>query len=186
MRTGAAGIEKLKLIEGFIATWKRDVNKLAIGYGHNEQPNDRNFIREPITKAQAEEILKKDLVQFEAIINNAIKVPLSQIQYDALILWVYNTGRTKTTLFDLINQKANIDTIVNWWKTHYITTQEKDPVRAAKLVQVLIKRRAEEAEMFKEGANSSNTAPAAPTGKSGLFFLIAIAAAYYIYNKNKK
>ena len=27
---------------------------------------------------------------------------------------------------------------------------------------------------------------AAPTGKSGLFFLIAIALAYYIYNKNKK
>jgi len=175
MKTGAAGIEKIKFLEGFLANWKRDVNKLAIGYGHNEQPNDRNFIKEPITKAQAEEILKKDLVQFEGIINNAIKVPLSQTQYDALILWVYNTGKTKSTLFDLINQKANIDAIVTWWKTHYITTDEKDPIRAAKLKEVLIKRRAEEAEMFKAGA-----------GKSNIFFLSIVLLAIYLIRKKFK
>lgn len=41
---------------------------------------------------------------------------------------------------------------------------------------------------LKELRINYNSAPdqAAPTGKSGLFFLIAIAAAYYIYNKNKK
>ena len=175
MKTGAAGIEKLKFIEGFLASWKRDVNKLAIGYGHNEQPNDRNWIKEPITKAQAEVILKKDLEKFEAIINKAIKVPLSQLQYDALILWVYNTGRTESTLFDLINNKADLKTITDWWRTHYITTQEKDPVRAAKLKEVLIKRRAEEAEMFKEGASKSN-----------IFFLPLIILAIYLIRKKFK
>ena len=175
MKTGPAAIEKLKFIEGFLPTWKRDVNKLAIGYGHNEQPNDRNWIKEPITKAQAEVILKKDLELFEGIINKAIKVPLSQLQYDALILWVYNTGKTKSTLFDLINAKADLKTITDWWRTHYITTQEKDPIRAEQLKKALIKRRAEEAEMFEKG-----------TQKGNIFFLPLILLAIYLIKKKFK
>lgn len=175
MKTGAKGIEKIKFLEGFLSNWKIDVDKYAIGYGHNEQPGDRNRIKAPITKEQADQILKKDLEIFEAIINKAIKVNLTQDQFDALILWVYNTGRTQSNLFDLINKKADLKTISDWWKTHYITTKEKDPVRAEKLKQVLIKRRAEEAEMFVKGASNSK-----------IFFLPLIAlAVYFLIKKNK-
>lgn len=177
MKTGSAAIERLKIIEGFLPKWKRDVELMAIGYGHNEQPKDREWIKEPITKEFAEQILKKDLEKFEAIINKVITVPLNQNQFDALILWVYNTGRTKSDLYDLINKKAPIKTITDWWKTHYITTTEKDPKRAEQLKQVLIKRRAEEAELFSKPA---------PTTKSGLFFLIALVTGIYLFKKLKK
>ena len=43
-------------------------------------------------------------------------------------------------------------------------------------------------QALKELRKNYNSAPdqAAPTGKSGLFFLVAIALGYYLYKKNKK
>lgn len=182
MKTGSFGIDYIKKLEGFLSNWKIDVGRYAIGYGHNEQPGDRSWIHPPIDRNFADFILKKDLVKFEDMVNNAIKIPLTQKQFDILILWVYNTGRSKSTLYDLINQKASTKTITDWWKTHYITvTGENDPIRKAKLEEVLRKRRAEEAQLWEE---ESNKGGAAPGILKNLFFLAAAAAgAFFLYKK---
>jgi lysozyme len=142
MQTSQTGIDALKKFEGFSPTWIKDVNNVSIGYGHNKLPND-NFNR--LTEAEATELLKKDLNKFEAIINRVIKVPLTQNQFDALIMFVYNTGRTETTLYNLINQKADIESIIKFWNEHYITAD-------GKTLSGLIKRRAYESALFSSGS----------------------------------
>lgn len=141
MKTSQVGIDQLKKFEGFSPVWIPDVNNLSIGYGHNKLPND-NFTK--LTEAEASELLKKDLVKFENIINKAIKINLTQNQFDALIMFAYNTGRQSSTLYDLINQKADIESIIKWWNEHYITAD-------GKVLPGLIKRRAYESALFASG-----------------------------------
>ena len=141
MKTSQTGIDSLKKFEGFSSTWIKDVNNVSIGYGHNKLPGD-NFTK--ITEAEASELLKKDLIKFEAIVNSAIKINLTQNQFDALVMFCYNTGRGKSTLYDLINQKADIETIVKWWNEHYISAD-------GKTLPGLIKRRAYESALFASG-----------------------------------
>lgn len=142
MKTSETGINALKKFEGFSSKWIKDVNNLSIGYGHNKLPGD-NFTT--LTEAQATELLKKDLIKFESIINKVIKVPLTQNQFDALIMFVYNTGRNESTLYNLINQKADIESIIKFWNEHYITAD-------GETLPGLIKRRAYESALFASGA----------------------------------
>jgi lysozyme len=142
MNTSETGISALKKFEGFISTWTKDVNNLSIGYGHNKLPGD-NFTR--LTESQASELLKKDLAKFEQIINDVIKIPINQNQFDALILFVYNTGKKKSDLYDLINNKSDIETIIQWWNQHYISAN-------GEILPGLIKRRAYESALFASGA----------------------------------
>tara|TARA_R110000868_G_scaffold492_4_gene3674 strand:- start:1035 stop:1553 length:519 start_codon:yes stop_codon:yes gene_type:complete len=142
MKTSETGINALKKFESFSPTWINDVGKLSIGYGHNKLPGD-NFTR--LTESEASELLKKDLLKFEAIINKVITVPITQNQFDALILFVYNTGRRESDLYNLINSNADIETIVNWWNKHYITG-------GGEVLPGLIKRRAYESALFASGA----------------------------------
>lgn len=142
MKTSETGISALKKFEGFSPTWIKDVNNLSIGYGHNKLPGD-NFTS--LTENQATELLKKDLLKFEKIINEVITIDLNQNQFDALILFVYNTGKRKSDLYNLINNKADIETIVKWWNEHYISAN-------GKILQGLIKRRAYESALFASGA----------------------------------
>lgn len=207
MKTGTFGIDKIKFLESFVKYWTLDTGKYSIGYGHNEQPNDRNWIHEPIDREFADLILRKDLVKFEDIVNHAIKIPLSQKQFDILILWVYNTGRSKSTLYDLINKKASTKTITNWWKSHYITVNDvTNQKRKDQLEEGLRNRRKEEADLWEEEAkklSQNNTqpqpqqpqpqqpktteAPAAPTINKNLFFLVAAAVgSYFLFFKKKK
>lgn len=63
----------------------------TIGYGHT------HFDGAPIpvagmklTQQQADDMLTKDLTRYENIVNNNIKVPLKQNQFDALVSICYN------------------------------------------------------------------------------------------------
>lgn len=66
----------------------------SIGYGHTDAA--RNPLKvEPglrITKQQAEDILHDDLSECVAQVNAAVKVPLSQGQFDALVSFCFNCG----------------------------------------------------------------------------------------------
>lgn len=188
MKAGTFAIETIKKMEGFLSTWKRDVDKLAIGYGHNERSGDRAWIHEPIDRNFADLILKKDLVLFEDILNKAIKIPLTQKQFDILLLWVYNTGRGQSTLYDLINKKADTKTITDWWKAHYITAQEPNPTRKAQLEAALRKRRKEEADLWEAEAKRIATGGGATPGSFKNFFFLAalVGGGYYLYRRKNK
>ena len=63
----------------------------TIGYGDTGPDVVKGLV---ITKEQAENRLSKRLVEFEGYVNKAVKVKLTQNQFDALVSLVYNIGPT--------------------------------------------------------------------------------------------
>lgn len=110
MKTSERGIDLLKVLEegkGFSSkSYLCPAGKRTIGYGHVILPDDN--IIEPITEDQAEDILENDVVIAENAINKYVKVPLTQNQFDALVCFVFNVGKTNfktSTLLKFINEQ---------------------------------------------------------------------------------
>ena len=142
MKISQSGIESLKLLETggkYMKTWVKDAHGYSIGYGHFRLPGD-NF--DNITQEFAEQLLKKDVSIAESLINKAIKIKLNQNQFDALVIFAYNTGRGKSDLYGMINNNDDPESIVRWWNSHYI--QDSLGVK----LPGLIKRRAFESTLF--------------------------------------
>jgi lysozyme len=164
MKISQAGIDKLKEFEGFSPIPYVDAHGFSIGYGHFILPGE-SFTR--ITRDQAEQLLKKDVTIAEKKILNAIKITLNQNQFDALVMFAYNTGRSISDLYGLINKKASIDTIKAWWKKNYTTSQ-------GRFLKALADRRAYEADLFFSKIN-----PATVT--SGVALIAIPLILYFIY-----
>jgi len=62
----------------------------TIGYGHLIKPGED--FRNGITEAQATALLRADVAVAESIVQNVITGPLSQNQFDALVIFAYNIG----------------------------------------------------------------------------------------------
>lgn len=107
MNFSDSGISLLKRLEGAIKKGDKHiiyddqtglaVNPKAplprgatIGYGHLIKPGE-DFIG-GITEHQATKLLRADIVTAERAVHNSINVPLTQNQYDALVIFVYNIG----------------------------------------------------------------------------------------------
>ena len=90
MRT--VNIDAIKGHEGLrLVAYLDSVGVWTIGYGDTGPGVVKGLV---ITKAQAEERLRKRLVEFEGHVNRAVKVRLTQNQFDALVSLVYNIGPT--------------------------------------------------------------------------------------------
>jgi len=78
-------------------------DKLTIGYGHINDVTKGEII----TQEQADNFFLQDIINFETIVNNLVKVKLSQNQFDALVSFVFNVGRGSfetSTLLNLLNK----------------------------------------------------------------------------------
>jgi lysozyme len=94
MKISSKGLDLIKDFEGlrlkgYLPTPK-DVP--TIGYGSTEIFGRTPILGESISFEQAEAQLQKDLCKFENAINKAVKVPLTQNQFDSLVCFVYNIG----------------------------------------------------------------------------------------------
>lgn len=104
MQISKNGIELIKHFEGLrLEAYKCPAGVWTIGYGHtnNVHRGDR------VTKQEAEEMLVKDLVRFEKGVNDAVRVPIYQGQFDALVSFSYNMGLSafrKSTLNVYLNK----------------------------------------------------------------------------------
>lgn len=79
---------------------------LTIGVGHLIKKGE-NFSK-GITTSQALDLLADDIKQFEQSINSLVKVPLTQNQFDALVIFCFNIGVgafTKSTLLRKLNSR---------------------------------------------------------------------------------
>lgn len=86
---------KQTVTNGFILTVYNDSRKLpTVGCGHLVTAADKLKIGDSITIEKAKEILKSDLETAEKAINDKVKVPLYQSEYDALVSIAFNTGRS--------------------------------------------------------------------------------------------
>lgn len=98
-KTSDKGIQFIKDYEGLKLYKYNDMaGHATIGYGHKIQSGES--FPDTITKEEAEELLQKDLVKYEKIVNNFISangVTLNQNQFDALVSMVFNLGADPLT-----------------------------------------------------------------------------------------
>ncbi len=89
--TGERGLALIKESEGLrLSTYLDAVGKPTIGYGHLIRPGET--FNGPISQQQAEALLRKDLVDTEQGIAKAVRVSITQGQFDALASFVFNLG----------------------------------------------------------------------------------------------
>ncbi|MHC5170108.1 lysozyme [Acinetobacter johnsonii] len=76
-----------------LAAYDDGVGVWTIGFGTTVYPNGIKVKKgDNCTEAQAKDFMAHDLKKFEAAVNNAVTVPLSQNQFDALVSLAYNIG----------------------------------------------------------------------------------------------
>ncbi|CAG2174510.1 unnamed protein product [Oppiella nova] len=87
-----AGLDLIKGFEHFEPNFYNDgVDKITIGYGHNCEALGCSGIEAPISKATAEDILQKDLVQFKNCVQKAVPF-VNDNQFAALVSLTFNIG----------------------------------------------------------------------------------------------
>ena len=126
MRISEEGKDLIKSFEGCrLNAYKCSAGVPTIGYGNTYYPNgDKVQMDDVITLQQAIELFDDLIVRYERIVNSKLKVEVKQNEFDALVSHTYNTGGS-TTLFKLVNMKADEDKIKNWFTTKYITANGK-------------------------------------------------------------
>lgn len=140
MQISLAGISHIKGWEGFKPNVYDDAGgKATIGYGHLILPYERFST---ISESEAVRILVKDLSDAENTVNEAVEVPLTQNQYDALVSFVFNVGGgafRRSTLLKKINAgqlSAAKTEFLKWVKA------------GGKKVDGLVNRRIADAKLF--------------------------------------
>lgn len=108
MRMSAEGLATVKEFEGLrLKAYKCPAAVWTIGYGHTSAAGVPIVNADlQITKDDAEEILKRDMVQYEDGVKKLVKVSITQGQFDALVDFAYNAGvgaLQKSTLLKKVN-----------------------------------------------------------------------------------
>lgn len=166
MKTGPKGLAEIMKWEGLrLRAYRCSAGVLTIGYGHTSMAGPPTV--NPgmtITKAQAEQILKRDLRKYEKAVNDAVRVDLSQEQFDALVSFCYNVGPggfRKSSALRMVNARrfdAVPAKLMLWNKA------------GGRVLKGLTRRRAAEGELFMSGGREPRFAaaelPDAPQGKS--------------------
>ena len=141
MNLGYKGKDLLKFFEGCeLVAYQDSVGVWTIGYGHTKGVHAGMSI----TQEEAEQMLLTELEEYEGYIEKYVTVPLTQNQFDALVVWVYNLGPTnfrRSTLLKELNSgnyTAAGNEITKWNKA------------GGKVLAGLVKRREAEAELFNE------------------------------------
>lgn len=111
---------------------------ITIGVGHTGGVK----LGDRITKEQAIDFLAADLDSAERAVSGAVKVPLSQKEYDALVSFVFNVGAgafRSSTLLKLLNvgdRRGAADQFLRWTKA------------GGRDMPGLVRRRADERKWF--------------------------------------
>jgi len=143
MKTSQIGIDLIKHFEGFISKpYLCPAGVATIGYGSTKYTDGKKvkLNDKSINENEATLLLKNTLIVYENIVNKKVKVQLKQSQFDALVSHTYNTGGSNT-LFNLINNEANAESIKKWFETKYISAN-------GKVLKGLIERRKAESKLY--------------------------------------
>ena len=142
--TSDSGIDFIKQHEGLRLTAYDDgTGKQTIGYGHTKD------VPKSITKEEAEEKLVQDIESHEQAVKEAVKVPLTQEQFDALTSFTFNLGAgalKRSSLVKKLNAgdyEGAADEFLKWDKARI--KGKLQPLRG------LTKRRQAERELFLSG-----------------------------------
>lgn len=111
------GLEKLKRREGLRLKAYEDIGGTrTIGYGHAH-----GVMRgEEITQLEAEKLLLDDVSTIARAVADAVKQPVTQDEYDALISFAYNVGPTRFKRSDVLKHlnagdiQRTADALLGW------------------------------------------------------------------------
>jgi lysozyme len=144
--TSDSGIDFIKKHEGLrLTTYKDTAGHDTIGYGRTKNIPKTG----KITKEEAEQMLIEDIEAHEQEVRNAVKVPLTQEQFDALSSFTFNLGGPalrRSALLKKLNAgdyEGAADEFVKWNKER--VKGKLQPNRG------LTKRRQAERELFLSG-----------------------------------
>ena len=141
---------KLEAYQDIVGVW-------TIGVGHTAAAGNPKPVKGMrITMAESDAILAQDLATFEKAVNNAVKVDLTQYQFDALVSLALNIGAgafSKSTLVRKLNAKdykGAAEQFLVWNKA------------GGKVVTGLANRRAKEKAWFERSSPVAVTPVASP------------------------
>jgi lysozyme len=102
------GVDFLIELEGLkLKAYKDSADKWTIGVGHLIRQGEQELKYTTITKLEAIDLLHHDLRPAEQVVNRLVKVPITQYQYDALVIFTFNVGTESfadSTVLKMINQ----------------------------------------------------------------------------------
>lgn len=162
MKTSLKGRMAIAKSEGIVLSRYKDaVGVWTMGIGHTTlagKPDPKYFEGE-LSMPEVFEMFAKDLKKYEDRVNRAVKVPMTQEQFDALVSFDYNTGGIfKATLVKTFNAGDEVKAakqFMNWTKA------------GGKSLDALKKRRREEADIFLNGKYPKPVATLYPATRSG-------------------
>jgi lysozyme len=110
-RLSDAGREIIKAREGgFIATPYPDHKGYSIGYGHLMRADETY---QSITQDKADELFNADVGWAEKAVFNSVLAPITQAQFDALVSFCFNVGRSAFVNSTLLRRLNAGDSIAN-------------------------------------------------------------------------
>lgn len=140
MKTSSTGRDLIRRFEGEkLTTYVCPAGVLTIGVGHTGPDVKRGS---SITKEQSDALLVADLHKFEKAVAGAVKVSLTQNQFDACVSLAFNIGAgafAGSTLVRLLNAgdyKGAAAQFERWTKAN------------GKILTGLVRRRQAEKELF--------------------------------------
>lgn len=141
MKINQAGIDLIKSFEGlYLNSYYCPSGVLTIGYGTTGSRVHKGMT---ITQEDAERFLAEDLVEFEQVVSQVVKVSLNENQFSALVSFAYNCGaealRTSTALKRLnAGDYAGCCEALQWWTK----------ATGGQVLPGLVRRRKAEVDLF--------------------------------------
>lgn len=144
MHVSPSGVDLICNFEGLrLKAYDDGVGVWTIGFGTTKYPNGIRVKKgDTCTLDQAKTYMQNDLKSFEQTVNNTVKVPLNQNQFDALVSLAYNIGSTafkNSTLVKRLNE-GNYKAAANQFNV-WVNA-------GGKRMQGLVNRRAAESTLF--------------------------------------
>ncbi|KAF1013194.1 MAG: Lysozyme RrrD [Stenotrophomonas maltophilia] len=159
MNLSPQGIDWLKQVEGqrlqpyddqtgkAVDHW---VTGATVGYGHLILREEWPRLGQGVTLAEAEQLLRSDLKPFEQTVSRAVKVALSQHQFDALVILCFNIGGgnfARSSVLKLVNDPRVATPYATLQAAWMAWTRSQ-----GKVMQGLVNRRGAEWRMYSSGS----------------------------------
>jgi len=105
------GLDLIKRFEGFSPTiYTCPAGYPTIGYGHLVRDRERDRFAGGISREEAEELLRQDILWAEKGVLRLINIPLTDGQFDALVSFTFNLGTgalQRSTLRRKVNREEH-------------------------------------------------------------------------------
>ena len=105
MKISEQRLELIKHFEGCeLEAYKCAAGVWTIGYGHIKTAVEGKVI----TQEEADNLLVEEIIEYEDYVRAAVKVPLKQYQFDALVSWTFNLGNgnlNASTMLKVLNRE---------------------------------------------------------------------------------